>query len=93
MRAIKCSSYLFFTDTFSLSVSKLIIQEEYVIRLMGKGRTVNLAYHDFAKAFDSVNHRFLLAKLKSSGVDGPELNWIKYHLSNPTFQVRLKDST
>ncbi len=30
---------------------------------------MDLVYLDFAKAFDSVNHRFLLAKLKSSGID------------------------
>ncbi len=38
---------------------------------------MDLVYLDFAKAFDSVNHRFLLAKLKSSGIDGAVLNWIK----------------
>ncbi len=29
------------------------------------------------KAFDSVNHRFLLVKLKASGIDETVLNWIK----------------
>ncbi len=46
---------------------------------MDEGHTV-----DFAKAFDSVNHRFLLAKLKASGIDGVVLNWIKLYLSNHT---------
>ncbi len=43
---------------------------------MDEGYTVDFVYLDFAKAFDSVNHRFLLAKLKSSGIDGAVLNWI-----------------
>ncbi len=50
---------------------------------MNEGHTVDLAYLDFAKTFDSVNHRFRLAKLKSPGIDGPVLNWIKSYLSNP----------
>ncbi len=40
----------------------------------------DLVYLDFTKAFDSVNHRFLLAKLKSSGIEGAVLNWIKLYL-------------
>ncbi len=43
---------------------------------MDEGHTVDLVYLDFAKAFESVNHRFLLAKLKSSGIDELVLNWI-----------------
>ncbi len=50
---------------------------------------MDLVYLDFAKAFDSVNHRFLLAKLKSSGIDGAVLNWIKSYLSNRSYQVQI----
>ncbi len=38
---------------------------------------------------DSVNHRFLLAKLKSSGIDGAVLNWIKPYPSNRSYQVQI----
>ncbi len=48
-----------------------------------EGHTAELVYLDFAKAFDSVNHRFLLAKLSATGIDGAVLNWIKSYLSNP----------
>ncbi len=44
---------------------------------------------DFAKAFDSVNHRFLIAKLKSSGIDGAVLNWIYSYLANRSYQVQI----
>ncbi len=76
---------MFLTETRSLSpsqhgflprrsfLSNLILQEERVTRLLDEGHTVDLVYLDFAKAFDSVNHRFLLAKLKSSGIDGAVL--------------------
>ncbi len=50
---------------------------------------MDLVYLDFAKTFDSVNHRFLLAKLKSSGIDGAVLNWIKSCLSNRSYQVQI----
>ncbi len=50
---------------------------------------MDLVYLDFAKAFDSVNHRFLLAKLKASGIDGAVLNWIKSYLSNRSYQVQI----
>ncbi len=50
---------------------------------------MDLVYLDFAKAFDSVNHRFLLDKLKLSGIDGAVLNWIKSYLSNLSYQVQI----
>ncbi len=65
-------------------LSNLILQEERVTRLLDEGHTV-----DFAKAFNSVNHRFLLAKLKASGIDGAVPNWIKSYLSNRSYQVQI----
>ncbi len=46
--------------------SNPIRPEERVARLMDKGHTVNLVYLNFAKAFDSINHRFIPIKVKSS---------------------------
>ena len=39
-------------------------------------------YFDFAKAFDNVSHERLLSKLKSHGINGKVLEWIKVFLSN-----------
>ncbi len=50
---------------------------------------MDLVYLDFAKAYDSINHRFLLAKLKSSGINGAVLNLIKLYLSNSSYQVQI----
>ncbi len=86
---LKKALLLFLTKTQSLSpsqngflprrscLSNLNVQEERVTRLLDEGHTVDLVYIDFDKAFDSVNHRFLLANLKASGIDGTVLNWIK----------------
>ncbi len=56
---------------------------------MDEEHTVDLVYLDFAKAFDWIKHRFLLAKLKSSGIDEAVLNWINIYLSNRSYQVKI----
>ena len=45
------------------------------------GNVVDTVYLDFAKAFDSEPHHRLLGKLKSYGVTGNILRWIKTFLS------------
>ncbi len=50
---------------------------------------MDLVYLDFAKAFASVNHRFLPAKLKASGIDGAVVNLINSTLSNRSYQVQI----
>ncbi len=47
-----------------------------------KGTPWNKSTSASQKAFDSVNHGFLLAKLKSCGIDGAVLSWIKSYLPN-----------
>ncbi len=103
-KLLKKASLLFLTETRYLSpiqhgllprrysLYKHILQEERVTRLLDEGHTVDLVYLDFAKAFNSVNHRFLLAKLKSSGIDGAVLNWIKSYLSNRSYHVQIEEA-
>ncbi len=98
---LKKALLLFLTETRSVSpsqhgflprrscLSSLILQEKRATRLLDEGHTVGFVYRDFAKAFDSVNHQFLLAKPKASGIDGAVLNWIKSYLSNRTYQVQI----
>ncbi len=100
---LKKALILFIKETRSLSpsqhgflphrscLSNLILQEERVTRFLDEGHTVNLVYLDFAKTFDAVNHLFLLAKLKFSGIDGAVLNLIKSYLSNRSYQVQIDD--
>lgn len=45
---------------------------------------------DIAKAFDTVSHAKLIAKLECYGIRGPILSWIKAFLSNRLQAVRLE---
>ncbi len=50
-------------------------------RMMDEGHTVDITYLEFSKAFDSVNHRFLLPKMKSFGLGDVVVHWIEAYLS------------
>ena len=47
---------------------------------LDKNTQTDILYLDFAKAFDSVDHDILIAKLKSYGVRGNLLNWFADYL-------------
>jgi ribonucleases P/MRP protein subunit RPP40 len=50
---------------------------------------VDVVYLDFARAFDSVVHAKLIAKLSCYGIDGMVLRWIKSVLVNRIQSVRV----
>ncbi len=58
-------------------------------RMIDEGHTVDVIYLDFAKAFDSVNHRFLLAKMNSLGLGDAVVRWIKAYLSGRVSRVHV----
>ncbi len=51
---------------------------------MNDGNTADVVYLDFAKAFDSVNHRFLLAKFESFGLCEKVVRWVRSYLTEET---------
>ena len=50
--------------------------------LVDSGKNVDVAYFDYAKAFDKVSHRLLLVKLKAYGIDGKLLAWLSAYLDD-----------
>ncbi len=57
--------------------------------MIDEGHTVDVIYLDFAKAFDSVNHRFLLAKMKSFGFGDVVVRWIEANLPGRVSRVHV----
>ena len=55
------------------------------------GKTFDVIYLDFAKAFDSVPHERLLVKLRSYGIDGKLYLWIRDFLSERKQYVKVGD--
>jgi hypothetical protein len=49
---------------------------ETLTRMVDEGSAMNVIFLDFAKAFDKVPHRKLLAQLEAHGVEGRVLRWI-----------------
>ena len=53
---------------------------------------IDAAYMDFRKAFDTVPHQRLIAKLKSYNISGQILSWIISFLSDRTQFVKINNS-
>ena len=57
-----------------------------------KGKMVGALLTDFAKAFDCVNHEFLIAKVNAYGFTLPALKLIHNYLPNRKQRVQVNDS-
>jgi ribonucleases P/MRP protein subunit RPP40 len=57
------------------------------------GNQTNVVLLDYSKAFDTVSHQKLLAKLDSIGVRGNLYNWLKSFLFNRSYVVKIGDNT
>ncbi|PKU39630.1 rna-directed dna polymerase from mobile element jockey-like [Limosa lapponica baueri] len=61
-------------------------------RLVDEGKTVDVFYLDFSKAFDTVSHSILLEKLVADGLDGCTLHWVKNWLEGSAQRVVFRAS-
>ena len=53
-----------------------------IIEVTDKGEYAMGLFLDFSKAFDTVNHKILLAKLNHYGVRGVANSWVESYLDN-----------
>ena len=54
---------------------------------------IDIIFLDYAKAFDTVPHQRLIAKVKSQGIEGDMLGWIQQFLTNRKQCVKVNTST
>ena len=68
-------------------VTQLLSVLHAIGEALDKNIQSDLIYLDFAKAFDSVDHSILLAKLKAYGVSGPLFSWFTDYLTGHAQRV------
>jgi len=60
-----------------------------LIKTMESGGQTDVIYTDFNKAFDSVNHSVLIAKLRLFGIHDPLLSWFSSYIDDRSQQVKI----
>ena len=61
-------------------MTQLISHIEQIYQALNNDEEVDVIYLDFAKAFDKVDHKVLMAKLQRYGIHGKALDWIREFL-------------
>ena len=74
------------------TVTNLSVYTSYLRTEMAKRRQIDVIYTDFQKAFDRVDHKLLIFKLRKIGIEGAILDWISSYLTNRTQVVKFKNS-
>ena len=65
---------------------------KYIIDEMNRKKVVGCIYLDFARAFDSINHKRLILKLYDMGVTPKLCLWIENYLGNRQIRTKLNNS-
>lgn len=75
------------------TLTNLISTANDINELLDRRKTnVDVIYLDLAKAFDTVSHCKIIAKLEQYGIGGSVLNWINHFLINRKQYVRVDDA-
>ena len=73
--------------------TNLLDYMEQVTAALDRGKSVDVVYLDFAKAFDKVPHGRLIQKMEAHGFGGRILRWVAAWLKNRTQKVVLNGSS
>ena len=71
------------------SLQQLLAYFNHIIVATDESASVDVMYLDLRKAFDSVSHTKLLYKLRTYGINGKLLNWLKSYLNDRQQCVRV----
>ena len=63
-------------------LTQLLAHIDIILKNFLEGNDTDSIYLDFSKAFDKVDHKILLKKLYSCGIQGKLLDWLRSYLSN-----------
>jgi len=77
-----------FTKGKSTCTNLLECANDWTISLQNKN-SITAAYIDFSRAFDTVSHVKLFARLYSNDIRGVVLLWIQNFFTNRTLQTRV----
>ena len=72
------------------TVTQLLQVCHEVMQALAKGKEIDIAYLEFAKAFDKVPYCALLNKLCRFGIPGQQINWFHRYLSDRYQRVALQ---
>ena len=75
------------------TITQLLVTIDDWMSELDNDTSVDAAYLDFRKAFDTVPHQRLITKLKSYNIQGRILNWIISFLSNRSQFVKINNYT
>ena len=74
-------------------LSQLLEHFDTVLSILEDGSNADVVYLDFAKAFDKVDHKIVLCKLKKLGIHGKIYQWIESFLTNRYQSVIVNGAT
>jgi hypothetical protein len=72
--------------------TNLLCFYNFLVSSMESGKQTDVIYTDFSKAFDSVNHSMLIAKLRLYGISDPLITWLHSYLTDRSQQVKVNGS-
>ncbi len=65
-----------------ICLTQLLEHVDSILKSLNSGNEIDVIYLDYSKAFDKVDHKVLLAKMKRYGITGKFYNWIEEFLSD-----------
>lgn len=71
--------------------SNLLVFWQFLLESVEQHCQVDCIYTDFAKAFDLVDHKILVAKLRTYGIQDPFLSWVSSFLEGRTQIVKIRN--